>query len=465
MRENPGLYEQNSIARQHARQSRNAWQILGIHEALSRQRTELKPLRQRVALLERQIQNLQPDDVMRAALVEEARSIKSRLRDSEEWEKTARDETEHLALQIPNLSSSLTPAGAEPQVIGWIGGDKPPTKQRGGTAISHVEIGRELDLLDFEAAATTSGWGWYFLKNEGALLEQALVQYALSVAMSRGWKVMTPPSLVYKYIASACGFMPRDRNGETQIYSVESTEKDFASRESEGARLVLAGTAEIPLAASQANRTLQAADLPLKVIGPSRSYRAEAGARGLDTRGLYRVHEFTKVEMFAWTSSGPASKERPRFGSGPAADEDALGEVQTERVFAEMLDIQREILTSLGLHARVLEMPAEDLGASAHRKIDIEAYFPSRTAISSGYGEVTSASSCTDYQSRRLATRIKHPSGGLTWPNTLNGTALAVPRVLACLLENGWDAETRTVAIPDVLAKWMPGNIRTIGPR
>jgi seryl-tRNA synthetase len=176
----------------------------------------------------------------------------------------------------------------------------------------------------------------------------------------------------------------------------------------------------------------------MKRVGVSRCYRAEAGARGVDTKGLYRVHEFTKVEMFAWT--------RP---SGAASTE----------VFEEMLSIQTEILESLGIHCRILEMPSMDLGASATRKRDIEAFFPSRRPKDNGWGEVTSASICTDYQSRRLATRLdlRSQGGKIGFPYTVNGTALAVPRVLAAILENNWDEDNMEVKIPEVLWPWMDG--------
>ncbi|KAJ9149259.1 hypothetical protein NKR23_g4468, partial [Pleurostoma richardsiae] len=199
--------------------------------------------------------------------------------------------------------------------------------------------------------------------------------------------------------------------------------------------LCLAGTAEIPLAALKADATIDEGELPLRRVGVSRSYRAEAGARGADTKGLYRVHEFTKVELFAWT----------------APDEGAADEL-----FDEVVDMQTEILQSLGLHCRVLEMPTADLGASAYRKVDIEAFFPSRRDRGGGWGEVTSASICTDYQSRRLATRAR-VGGRLAYPWTLNGTAVAVPRVLAAILENGWDESEMTVRIPEVLRPWMDG--------
>lgn len=454
IRQNPGLYEQNCIDRNYAPYARNGWRILELHQQLQKQQKDAVETRKRNNVLGKQFAKSAAGG-QDAGAMKEAKALKEQLAVFEREEKKLQEEMEQLALELPNLSSLSTPVGQEPELIGHINGDAPPViAQSGGK--SHVDIGRELDILDFEASATTSGWGWYFLKNEGALLEQALIQYALSVALQRGWKVMTPPSLVYSHIASACGFMPRDQNGETQIYNI-------APQDPEKTGLVLAGTAEIPFAGSQAMKTLDAKDLPLKVIGPSRCYRAEAGARGVDTKGLYRVHEFTKVEMFAWTLPPLSTEGGNRFDSD---DEALTTQTQSEQIFEEMLSLQTTIISSLGLHARILEMPSADLGASATRKVDIEAFFPSRTSIDEGYGEVTSASICTDYQSRRLATRVKVPGEGkLGYPHTVNGTALAVPRVLAAVLENRWREEGGKgwIEVPECLRRWMPGESATIG--
>jgi seryl-tRNA synthetase len=289
-----------------------------------------------------------------------------------------------------------------------------------------------LGLLDFARAATVSGWGWYYLLDQGAQLEQALIQYALAVAAKHGWGRVSPPSLVYSHVASACGFQPRDQNGEQQIYTIAQSTADADRGKPE---LCLAGTSEIPLAGLKAGTSLEDCDLPMKKVAVSRCYRAEAGARGTDTKGLYRVHEFNKVELFAWTSPHAAA---------------------TREIFDEMLDIQTEILGSLGLYCRVLEMSSTDLGASASRKCDIEAFFPSRVQKNDGWGEVTSASICTDYQTRRLGTRLKGRDG-LVFPWTVNGTALAVPRVLGAILENGWDEASASVSIPPCLRPWMDG--------
>ncbi|GIZ42609.1 hypothetical protein CKM354_000586900 [Cercospora kikuchii] len=450
IRNNPGLYEQNCIDRNYAPFAKNGWRTLELHERLRKQQDDIVASRQRNNAIGKELGRHAAqggDEAGKKALLEEAKALKTKLASHEADEKAMQEEMEKLALELPNLSSLDTPVGEEPRLRGVIG-EKATMNPK---AKSHVDIGKELDILDFEASATTSGWGWYFLKNEAALLEQALIQYALSVAMKRGWKIMTPPSLVYSHIASACGFMPRDQNGETQIYNIEQ-HGHGQSKSEDKPSLVLAGTAEIPFAGSQANRTLRAEDLPLKVIGPSRCYRAEAGARGVDTKGLYRVHEFTKVEMFAWTLP-PKDHESDRFGDVEVSE--------AEEVFEEMLEIQTEILTSLGLHAKVLEMPTADLGASATRKIDIEAFFPSRGGINEGYGEVTSASICTDYQSRRLGTRAKL-DGKLLWPHTVNGTAMAIPRILACILENHWEEERGAVVVPEVLRRYMPEGLEAI---
>ncbi|KAI1435599.1 hypothetical protein GGR50DRAFT_655800 [Xylaria sp. CBS 124048] len=382
-------------------------------------------------------------------LLEEARTLKQAISVIEENEARISTEMEDYALAMPNLTSEETPQGDKPRILNYINEAHPAVAATARSSHrvwhSHVHIGSELGILDFTSAATASGWGWYYLLDEGAQLEQALIAYALAtVTRMPGWRQIAPPSIVYSHIAAACGFQPRDQNGETQIYTLSQSETDINRRKPERS---LAGTAEIPLAGMRADSYIEAADLPIKRVATSRCYRAEAGARGADTKGLYRVHEFSKVEMFAWTV--------------PTLEE-------TTEIFDELVDAQTEILSSLGLHCRVLEMPSADLGASATRKIDIEAFFPSRAAqgLNGGWGEVTSASICTDYQTRRLATRLRGsvgsdgPKPSVSYPWTVNGTALAVPRVLAAVLENGWDEAASMVRIPECLRPWMDGKDR-----
>lgn len=457
IRNSPGLYEQNCIDRNYKSQAKHSWRILDLHEQWQDQQKQGRSVRELNNILRKQLANastrtidtdtdaIDGPSTSRDALLEQAKQLKSQLSTIEAKEKELQDEIDSLALELPNLSSTYTPNGHVPEVIEYINEHPAPDGSTSDRVWqSHVHVGSELDLLDFQGSATTSGWGWYFLKNEAALLEQALIQYALSIAMKRGWRIVSPPSIIYSHIASACGFQPRDQNDEQQIYAIAQPEKDKPKPS-----LVLAGTAEIPFAGMKANTILEEVDLPLKVIGASRCYRAEAGARGVDTKGLYRVHEFTKVEMFAWTM--PDSDSSEHFAEDTPS--------QSQSLFDEMVSIQKEILSSLGLHCRVLEMPTTELGASATRKIDIEAFFPSRREKDQGWGEVTSASICTDYQSRRLNTRVKTEKFGRKheWPHTVNGTALAVPRVLAAIMEAGWDEQTKTMAIPDVLRPWMGG--------
>lgn len=441
IRQNPELYESTCLERNYKRQASHPAKIGQLHAEWQQLQKDGRALRERSNLLRKELANsaTSSDDedlkdvknMSKEKVQEEARALKSELMVIEKKEANAVAQMEALALEIPNLTSADTPRGDEFEVLSYI--NEPPSFEQGPEQIwrSHVHIGAELGILDFAGAATASGWGWYYLLGEAAQLEQALIQYALAVVTRHGWTQVSPPTMVYSHIGAACGFQPRDQNGEQQVYAIAQSQADAERGVPE---MSLAGTSEIPLAGMKAMSTIDAIDLPLKRVAVSRCYRAEAGARGAETKGLYRVHEFSKVEMFAWTNPD---------------------EYEAREVFDEMLDIQTEILSSLGLYCRVLSMPSTDLGASATRKIDMEAWFPSREHHSGGWGEVTSASLCTDYQTRRLATRLKTSSGKLAFPFTTNGTALAVPRVLAAILENGWDEEEGTVAIPECLWPWM----------
>lgn len=485
IRQNPALYEQTCLERNYRPQAAYPARINALHEQWQARQREGRALRERSNLLRRQLANpasVRDDEdtaggqevqsLSREQLLDEARALKTQLASIEADEARLQDEIQALALALPNLTSDNTPRGADPVVLGYINDHPEPAPERSDRVWrSHVHVGAELGILDFAGAATASGWGWYYLLNEGAQLEQALVSYALATATRAGWAQVSPPSIVYSHIAAACGFQPRGGDGDggesTQVYSIAQGDSDRARGRPE---LCLAGTAEVPLAGMRADSVVDEAELPCRRVAVSRCYRAESGARGADTKGLYRVHEFTKVELFAW--------------AGPSPD-------AAEELFDEIVDLQTEILGGLGLHCRVLEMPSADLGASASRKNDIEAWFPSRarrdvaTAAGEearpkksgeaaaggedeeeGWGEVTSASICTDYQTRRLATRVRVASDGgrLAFPWTVNGTAMAVPRVLAAILENGWDERDMTVAIPEVLRPWMGGREK-IGPR
>ncbi|OBA19253.1 seryl-tRNA synthetase [Metschnikowia bicuspidata var. bicuspidata NRRL YB-4993] len=327
-------------------------------------------------------------------------------------------ETIHNAVEsLPNWLSDSVPSDPNvPELQEVINGD---SVQQIESALpiskhDHRTIGLNLGLMNFETAARISGSSWYYLINDGALLEQALIQFSLSRARKAGYTMVVPPSIVKSEIISACGFKPRDQNDEKQVYSIE------------GEPLSLAGTAEIPLGALHSQSTIST---PLKYVGVSRSYRAEAGARGKDTAGLYRVHEFTKVELFHFTDS-----------------EKAEGELE------ELREFQASLIRDLGLKAKMLNMPTTDLGAPALKKYDCEAWMPGRGS----WGELTSSSNCGDYQARRLGIKQRSKATGkLEYAHTLNGTALAVPRVIVAILEQFYIPETNSVVIPEVLQPFM----------
>lgn len=314
---------------------------------------------------------------------------------------------------LPNLIAPGVP-DSEPELVAMINEHnyRDPRPE-----LAHQLVGPRLGLMDFETASTVSGSRSYYLLNDAVLLEQALIQFALKKCMQNGFKAMAPPSLVKHEFTNACGFKPRDNNNEQQIYSVD------------GPDLCLTGTAEIPMAGWAARKTLASASgAPIKNVGVSRSFRAEAGARGADTKGLYRVHEFNKVEMFAFTS--------PEHSSD---------------MHEQMLEIQKQVFTDLGLCCRVLNMPADDLGAPAYKKYDIEAWMPGRNS----WGEVSSTSNCLDYQARRLHTKWQNHDGSVTFAHTLNGTAMAVPRVIIAIIESFYDQDRNAIRVPPVLQDTM----------
>lgn len=279
----------------------------------------------------------------------------------------------------------------------------------------HKTVGERFKLVELAKAAKISGMSWYYLINDGALLEQALVQYALARARKAGYKMVIPPSIVRTEIANACGFKPRDQNGEKQVYRIE------------GEPLSLTGTAEIPLGALHSLEIMKG---PAKYVGVSRSYRAEAGARGRDTAGLYRVHEFTKVELFHFANPESSTKE-----------------------LEDLRELQTSIITDLGIKAKMLNMPTTDLGAPAMKKYDCEAWMPGRGS----WGELTSCSNCGEYQSRRLGIRHYNSQGELEYVHTLNGTAMAVPRVIVAIIEQFYNPASDSIAIPTVLQPYMDG--------
>lgn len=357
-----------------------------------------------------------PDETVRNTLIEQGRLLRGAIAEAEEELKQREAEMKLALSRIPNLTHPDAPIGAAEE-------DSRELRKVGTPRAfdfaprDHVEIGKALNLIDFESGAKVSGHGFYFLKNDAVLLELALQQFAIGKMIKAGFTPIITPDLARNSILEGIGFTPR--GAETQIYSVEESD------------LSLIGTAEITLGGMHADELLDEAVLPLKYVGLSHCFRTEAGAAGRASKGLYRVHQFTKVEMFAFTTPETS-----------------------DAAHAELLALEEEIFQALGIPYRVLDICSGDLGGPAYRKFDLEAWMPGR-GESGEYGEVTSTSNCTDYQARRLNIRYR-PSGqkGTRFVHTLNGTAVALSRALIVLLENYQRADG-LVDVPDVLRPYL----------
>ena len=352
----------------------------------------------------------------------EARKEEGRkLREDKERVQSEHDELDkeitELQSGIPNLSHPDAPVGEDDKSNLEIRTGKHAPPQFDFKALDHVELAEKLDLIDFEGGARVAGAGFYFLKNDAVLLELALQQYALQMLIGEGFTPVTTPDLAYTEILHGTGYIPR--GPETQIYSIENS------------NLNLVATAEITIGGLLAGQTVDADELPLKICGSSHCFRTEAGAAGRASRGLYRVHQFTKVEMFAFTLPD-----------------------QSEAILEEFCKLECRIFDGLGVPYRVVDTATGDLGGPAYRKFDLEAWMPGR-GDAGEYGEVTSTSNCTDYQARRLNVRFKRKGEkGTHFVHTLNGTALAISRALIAVIENNQQADG-TIYIPESLRPWM----------
>jgi seryl-tRNA synthetase len=313
---------------------------------------------------------------------------------------------------ISNLVHKDAPIGQEKdfKIIETIG--KPRDFSTEGIKIKdHVELGEELKLIDLERGAKVSGSRFYYLVGDGALLELALVNFAIEIAQNHGFTPVIPPALVKPAAMEGTGFLGQ---AAENVYRIEQDD------------MYLVGTSEVPLAAMHMDEILNNKELPIKYAGYSPCYRREAGSHGKDTRGIFRVHWFDKVEMFIFSNIEDADK-----------------------IHRELLEIEKEILTKLELPFRVIDVATGDLGSSAARKFDCEAWIPSANE----YRELTSTSNCTEFQARRL--KIRTRVGDKTnYVATLNGTLLAVTRTIVALLENHQQADG-VIYIPKLLQPYL----------
>ena len=350
--------------------------------------------------------------------------------------KSTEVEYEGLMVQVPTITASNVPVGKDESENREIEKEGEPTKFDFDFK-DHLQLGKDLDIIDFERGAKVSGYRGYYMKNEGVGLQMALMMYALEKLVIKGFAPMIPPTLVKEYVLFGSGYFAGKHFDEErdEVYKIANKEIE-ADGDSNKEDKFLIGTAEPSLLAYYSGEILDIRELPIKLCGFSPCYRSEIGSYGKDTKGLYRVHEFMKVEQVCLCEANVE---------------------EAEKLHREMLEISKELHREIGLPYRVLEICTGDMSAGKYRMFDLEVWMPSRN----GYGETGSASNFLDWQARRL--NVKYKDGKNQKKNVfmLNNTAIPSPRFIIAILENFQQADG-SVLIPEVLQKYMPGNIKKI---
>jgi seryl-tRNA synthetase len=378
-------------------------------------RTETEQLRANQKEAGREIARLEGDE--KTAAIARAKTLADEYQRLSGLADKADQRFQEQWIRVPNLVHESVPEGMTDEDAVEIERWGDPT-EFAFSARDHQELGEALDLIDVERGARTSGSRFGYLKGDAVLLEMGLVRWVINTLVEEGFTPMLPPVLVREQALFGTGFFPDDSE---QVYAVEKDD------------LFLVGTAEVPLAAYHADEILDVDDLPIRYAGFSTCFRREAGTYGKDTRGIFRVHQFDKVEMFTFCHPDESWDEQER-----------------------LLAVEKRIVQSLELPYHVVNIPAGDLGASAARKYDIEAWFPSLGR----YREITSCSNTTDFQARRLMIRFRSDAGN-ELVHTLNGTAVAVGRTILAILENHQQADG-TVLIPEAIRPYV--GLDVIGP-
>ena len=383
-------------------------QLLAADEERRNAISEFETLRAKQNTLSKSVGAASGDE--KNSLLESAKQLAAQVKAADSKRAAAEEIANKLALSVANLIDPAAPVGGEAdfKVIETVGKVR-DFKAEGFEPKDHVELGKILKAIDTERGAKVSGARSYYLTGNGALLELALVNYAISMAVKNGFTPMIPPVLVKPAAMEGTGFLGQ---AAENVYHLTQDE------------LYLVGTSEVPLAAFHMDEILE--KLPIRYSGYSPCFRREAGSYGKDTRGIIRVHQFEKVEMFTFCKPEDAQEEHKR-----------------------LLAWEKEFFNSLEIPYRVIDVASADLGASAVRKFDIEAWVPTQGE----YREVTSTSNCTQYQARRL--NIRYKEDGVTKPvATLNGTLVAVPRTIVALLENHQQKDG-SVKVPKALVPFL----------
>ena len=385
-------------------------QIIAIDEIKRAAVSEFETLRQEQNLLSKSVGAAKGDE--KAALLANAKELADKVKAADAKRSEIEEKAKALLLQLSNLLDTDAPIGGEEDfvTIEHVGTPRDFAKD-GFEPKDHVELGKLLGAIDTERGAKVAGSRSYYLTGVGALLEFALVNYAIQSALKNGFSPVIPPVLVNPAAMEGTGFLGQ---AAENVYRIEKDD------------VYLVGTSEVPLAAMHMDEILPADKLPLRYAGYSSCFRREAGTYGKDTRGIIRVHQFDKVEMFTFCKPEDAKEEHKR-----------------------LLQWEKDFLTAMEIPFRVIDVASGDLGSSATRKFDIEAWVPTQGA----YREVTSTSNCTEFQARRLNIRYKD-SEGTKAIATLNGTLVAIPRMIVAILENHQNADG-TVNVPAALQPFL----------
>lgn len=357
-------------------------------------------------------------------LIKNGKEVKKLLSTLTDKYQKVKEEFHRLMLYTPLIPSEDTPFGKDEK-------DNKVIKEYGKKrdfnfdVKDHIEIGKDLNILDLERGVKVSGFRGYFLKNEGVLLHMAVLWYALEKLREKGFSLMIPPTVVKDFALFGTGWFPFDRENIYKVLPAGKIKPD--EKKQEGTNLV--GTSEVSLCAYYSDEILNEEDLPVRFCGYSQCYRSEVGSYGKDTKGVYRIHEFSKVEQVILCKNDY---------------------IESNEWFEKLRDISQEILDDLGLPYRVVQICTGDMGAGKYKMYDIETWMPGRGS----YGETHSCSNMGDWQARRLNIRYKTKEGKINFVHTLNNTAIASPRILIALLEN-YQEEDGSVIVPDVLEKWV----------
>jgi len=385
-------------------------QILIADEKRRAALSEFENLRQEQNVLSKSVGAAKGDE--KTALLASAKELAEKVKAADAKRAEVEEEAKKLTLQLSNLLDPDAPIGGEADFVTLehVGTPRDFT-QEGFEPRDHVELGKLLGAIDTERGAKVAGSRSYYLTGVGALLEFALVNYAIQSAVKNGFSPVIPPVLVNPAAMEGTGFLGQ---AAENVYRIEKDD------------VYLVGTSEVPLAAMHMDEILPADKLPIRYAGYSSCFRREAGTYGKDTRGIIRVHQFDKVEMFSFCKPEDAKEEHKR-----------------------LLQWEKDFLTAMDIPFRVIDVASGDLGSSAVRKFDIEAWIPTQNA----YREVTSTSNCTEFQARRLNIRFKDVDGTKAIA-TLNGTLVAIPRMIVAILENHQNADG-TVNVPSALQPFL----------